>query len=144
MKTVSVDMDYLVFAYQDDRQDNAYYLDTEFGDVRMVNRNLHDLKDLTDEIELEHERFLYVPKTDKDQTIEDLKAFRETISNDQLKELLQLSFDTRSQSATFKSIISKDSQELERLNQFLNQQARERVTSWLAANGIEPEQTEPI
>ncbi len=54
-------MKYLLFAYQDDAAENIYYLDTEYGDIRLVNQGLTDLKDLTDELETSASRFLYIP-----------------------------------------------------------------------------------
>jgi len=139
MKKISVDMDYLVFAYQDDSPDNAYYLDTEFGDIRLVNRNLSDLKDLTDEIELSQGRFLYVPKPPKEILLSDLRTFWETITDKHLKDLLALSFETGSVASTFKNILSKNPEEQERLNRYFDEKNRARVYLWLQANALDPE-----
>ena len=65
MKSITIDLEYLVFAYRDEETQNIYYLDTEYGEIRLVNRGLSDLKDLTDEIEISHDKFLYIPKTDE-------------------------------------------------------------------------------
>ena len=54
---VPIDMDRLLFAWRDDFTDNIYYLDIETGDVNLVNRGLLDLKDLTNEIEINRERY---------------------------------------------------------------------------------------
>ncbi|MBI2810437.1 MAG: hypothetical protein HYX67_06375, partial [Candidatus Melainabacteria bacterium] len=63
--SLNLELSELVFAWQDDTQDNAYYLDIESGIVKLVNRNLLDLRDLTDEIEQDRHKFLYMPKPDK-------------------------------------------------------------------------------
>jgi hypothetical protein len=139
MKNISVDMDYLIFAYQDDSPDNAYYLDTEFGDIRLVNRNLSDLKDLTDEIELSQGRFLYVPKPPKEILLSDLRTFWQSITDKHLKDLLALSFETESVASTFKSILSKNPEERKRLDHYLNEKNRARVCLWLQANALDPE-----
>src|SRR5271170_6656539 len=107
MRTLPIDMDYLVFAYQDDSPDNAYYLDTEFGDIRLVNRNLSDLKDLTDEIELAQGRFLYIPKPPREELLEELREFWNKLGDLQLKNLLYLAFESSSVSTTFKNILGK-------------------------------------
>ncbi len=90
MKTIDVDFDYLLFAYQDDSPDNIYYLDTEYGDVRLVHRNLKDLRDLTDEIEISHDRFLYIPKGNKEDLLADLRSFFDQIQDAQIKKCWSL------------------------------------------------------
>ena len=43
MKSITIDLEYLVFAYRDEETQNIYYLDTEYGEIRLVNRGLSDL-----------------------------------------------------------------------------------------------------
>jgi hypothetical protein len=131
-------MDYLVFAYQDDSPDNAYYLDTEFGDIRLVNRNLSDLKDLTDEIELSQGRFLYIPKPAREELLEDLRAFWETIADPHLKNLLSLAFETPSVSITFKNILAKYPTQLKEFDEHRRKKTLATLTLWLKANALEP------
>ena len=144
MRTVPIDMDYLVFAYQDDSPDNAYYLDTEFGDIRLVNRNLADLKDLTDEIELSQGRFLYVPKPPREEVLEDLHTFVDSLDEPQLKNMLSLAFETPSVTNTFKSILSKHQACKQEFEQFLNEKTLRRLQLWLKANALEPAAREGI
>lgn len=95
MKTISLDFDYLLFAYQDDSPDNIYYLDTEYGDVRLVHRSLKDLRDLTDEIEISHDRFLYIPKGNKEDLLADLHSFFDRIEDPQIKKCCSLPLKVR-------------------------------------------------
>jgi uncharacterized protein YdaL len=138
MKNIAIDLEYLVFAYRDEEVGNIYYLDTEYGDVRFVNRALAELKDLTDEIELEHNKFLYVPKLTKEELLEDLVAFSSTIMDSKLKGLLPLAFENPHAYATYKAILAPAKDELIRLEQFLNDRAKVRILVWLKANFIEP------
>lgn len=137
MKKITVDLEYLVFAYRDEEAQNIYYLDTEYGEIRLVNRDLTDLKDLTDEIEISHDKFLYVPKMTKDELMEDLQAFSSSISDPKLKGMLPLAFEHPHVFTTFKAILAPYQSEVVHLEQFLKDQARARLLVWLKANSIE-------
>lgn len=138
MKTIDIDMEYLVFAYQDEEAQNIYYLDTEYGVIRLVNRQLADLKDLTDEIEIALEKFLYVPKRTREELVENLESFCSSIGDQKLKGLLPLAFESSNVFATLKAILAPYPDELARLNAFLKDKAQARLIIWLRANSIEP------
>jgi hypothetical protein len=144
MRTLPIDMDYLVFAYQDDSPDNAYYLDTEFGDIRLVNRNLSDLKDLTDEIELSQGRFLYIPKPPREEVLEDLQVFWDNLDDEHLKKLLTLAFETPSVGSTFKSILAKHPDQDKEFEDFRKERTLATLMLWLKANALEPAKRESI
>jgi Uncharacterised protein family (UPF0158) len=144
MRTIPIDMDYLVFAYQDDSPDNIYYLDTEFGDIRLVNRNLSDLKDLTDEIELSQGRFLYIPKPAREEVLEDLKVFWDNLADAHLKNLLSLAFETPSVAGTFKSILIKYPDELKEFEDFRKERTLVTLMLWLKANALAPAERQGI
>lgn len=131
-------MEYLVFAYQDEEAQNIYYLDTEYGVIRLVNRQLADLKDLTDEIEIALEKFLYVPKRTREELVENLESFSSSIGDQKLKSLLPLAFENPNVFATLKAILAPYPDELSRLNAFLKDKAQARLIIWLRANSIEP------
>ena len=57
----------VVQAWRDDSLDNLYYFDTVSGAVKLVNQTLHDLRELTDEVEKNKERYLYLPKPESKQ-----------------------------------------------------------------------------
>jgi hypothetical protein len=126
-------MEYLIFAYQDECPDNIYYLDTEYGEVRLVNQSLADLKDLTNELEIHHDKFLYIPKQSKEVLVEDLKAFIETITDPKLKSILAVGLESPQQLQAFKVILGNEKNQLEK---FLKNLAGKRVADWLAANAL--------
>jgi hypothetical protein len=136
MKAIDIDFDYLLFAYQDDCQDNIYYLDTEYGSIRLVHRQLNDLRDLTDEIEIFHEHFLYIPKATKDEVINDLRNFMHTIEDPDLNRVLSIAFDSSMVLDSFKKIIAKDLTLRQRLDTYLQEKAKERLLAWLSANAL--------
>jgi len=137
VKKIDIDLEYLVFAYRDEESENIYYLDTEYGEVRFVNRGLTALRELTDEIEIAQEKFLYVPKQTKEELVEDLQAFTSTFTNEKIKSMLLLAFENPHVYATYKAILAPYQKELTELEGFLKNQARQRLLVWLKANFIE-------
>jgi hypothetical protein len=128
----------IIFAWLDDSQDNSYYLDKIEGETRMVNRNLIELRDLTDEIERSSTRYLYVPKATKEDLLEDLNAFLETVERPDLKNVLPIAFESPHKVSAFRKILEKAPEELQRFDEFREERILHRVEKWLNANGIEP------
>ncbi|HEY9785663.1 MAG TPA: UPF0158 family protein [Candidatus Obscuribacterales bacterium] len=139
MRKLTINAQDIVFAWQDECLDNAYYLDIESGDTRLVNRNLLELGDLTDEIERDLERFLYIPKPDKNLLIDDLKEFAFTIEDSSLKNILPLAFESPDPVAAFKKILERSPRDRARLDAFIRASLLARVDRWLKANAIDAE-----
>lgn len=135
---IPIDMDQLVYSFEDECQDNLYYLDKETGEIRLVHRSLYDLRDLTDEIETDRERFLYIPKPDHAKLKEDLHDFIDTVDDDKTKNLLEMAMEGPHALSGFKKILSQTSSGEAHLKAFLEGRTRLRVRQWLAANCIEP------
>lgn len=128
----------IIFAWLDDSQDNSYYLDKIEGETRMVNRNLIELRDLTDDIERNSTRFLYVPKLSKEDLLEDLNEFLNTVEKPDLKSILPIAFESPHKVSAFRKILEKYPEELQRFDQFREKIMLNRIEKWLTANGIEP------
>ncbi|MCC6980263.1 MAG: hypothetical protein IT343_18230 [Candidatus Melainabacteria bacterium] len=128
----------IIFAWLDDSQDNSYYLDKIEGETRMVNRNLIELRDLTDDIERNSTRFLYVPKLTKEDLLADLNAFLETVERPDLKNILPIAFESPHKVSAFRKILEKAPDELQRFDEFRENKILTRIEKWLNANGIEP------
>lgn len=135
-RNVDFEMDRLIYAWRDDSPDNLYYLDLETGEIQLVNRTLEDVKDLTDEIELERNRYLYLPKPERDQLKNDLRDFMSTIEDQSLLRILEISFESPHVYSSFLKILDKDESEKERLQEFIDSRSRMRVLQWLEANCI--------
>lgn len=136
MQDIPFKLEQLIFCWQDESPDNIYYLDTISGDVRLVHKELHDLSNLTDEIERDKDRFLYLPKTDGQKNKDDLRDFFETVTDQKVKSILDIAFESPHVLSAFKKILSSSDGEVERLDQFLKGRARLRVIQWLQANCI--------
>lgn len=137
MNKLQVDLEYLLFAWQDESPDSAYYLDSETGSVLLVQRDLDELDELKDAIELQPNRYLYVPKPDPSQLPMDLSDFIFTVADRHLKDLLSVAYEGTNRLAACKSILAKQPDELKRWEAFRKDAVRERVRRWLAANDIE-------
>ena len=136
MEKLTIDMSYLIFAWQDDSPDNLYYLDVTTGDITLVNRNLLDLRELTDEIEQDRERYLYLPKPAPDELKQDLIDFMRTVQDAKIKATLEMAFESPHLLSAFKKIVSSDADELKRLEEFRTDKTRARIEKWLKANFI--------
>lgn len=135
-RDVKFDLDRLIFAWRDDCLDNIYYLDLETGEVQLVNKTLDDIKDLTDEIELERNRYLYLPKPPQDQLKSDLRDFMKTVEDSSTVRILEMAFESPHVYSSFLKILDKQKEEIARLNDFLSSRTRMRVMQWLEANCI--------
>ena len=143
-RNVDFDLSRLIFAWRDDAIDNIYYLDLETGEVQLVNRTLDDVKDLTDEIELERNRFLYLPKPERDQLKNDLRDFMETIDDKDFLRILEMAFESPHVYSSFLKILDKKEKEKDRLQEFLTSRSRMRVIQWLEANCINTDSLKTI
>jgi hypothetical protein len=139
MQKLPIDLKYLVFAWQDESPDSAYYLDSDTGSVFLVQRDLDDLDDLKDEIELYPRRFLYVPKPDRERLELDLTDFIYTVGDQQIKAMLETALEGPNKFRDCKTIMSRLPGEVERFEKWRNDAASERVRKWLAAHDLEAE-----
>lgn len=134
--SLTLELSDLIFAWQDDTQDNAYYLDIESGIVKLVNRNLLDLRDLTDEIEQDRHKFLYMPKPEKSQLILDLKEFWSTVKDDKLRNILSMAFESPHLLSSFRKILEGNAEELNRFEEYRLNKTKLRIQEWLNSHAI--------
>ena len=132
-----VDEDYLIFAWQNDSSDKDYYLDTQTGSVVLIERDLEDLDDLRDEIELNSGRFLYIPKTSQSKLEMDLSDFVCTVGDPKLQNLLIVALDSASKISNCAALLARYPDELKRWQETQLAIARDHVRKWLAAHDIE-------
>lgn len=129
-------MDALIFAWEDDSEGNAYYLDKETGNVELVQQGLIDLDDLTDEIEHNRERYLYLPKPDHGELRADLDDFVGTVFDPELVRLLPVVLESPNVLSALKTVLARNQQELQRWERFRNERVQARIEKWLAANFV--------
>ena len=130
-------MNYLLFAWQDDGPDSAYYLDTDTGSVLLVQRDLDDLDELRQEIELQPARFLYVPKASVEHLLLDLTDFIYTIADEKLKAMMTVALESGDRVGACALILGKYPAEMDRWKRFRGDAASERVRKWLNAHDLE-------
>lgn len=138
LQKLQLDFEYLIFAWEDDSHDTAYYLDSETGSVVLVQQDLEDLDEIRDEIELHPNRFLYVPKPSQDQLVLDLSDFIFTVAEKNLQDQLQTAYEGTNKFWACTDILAKHPDEKARWKEWRHTAARERARKWLNAHNIEP------
>lgn len=138
MEKLFVDIDQLVFAWQDATPENAYYLDLDTGSVILVCPELDDIDDLRDEIESEPGRFLFLPKEDPQKIELDMTDFVVAVTDEKLKQSLLEAMERRITYETMEQLLKEEPRERQRLKDWQKLNARQRVFKWLAAHAIEP------
>jgi hypothetical protein len=137
MEQLQIDFEYLVWAWQDDSPDTAYYLDSDTGSVVLVQRDLDDLDELREEIELHPNRYLYVPKPDALQPELDLSDYIFTVTQPDLRQQLEVAEQGRDKFRSCKKILQEYPEELARWEKWQQDAIRERVRKWLHAHNLQ-------
>lgn len=130
-------MNAVELAWLDESPDTSYYLDTESGCVEMVQQGLIDLRDLTDMIENDRERYLYIPKPKVNQAKQDMADFIETLEDEKLSRLLPLAMESPNAVYACRTILATVPEQLERWEKFRQGRTRIRIKQWMSANFIE-------
>lgn len=138
MDKIFVDMNYLTFCWQDDNQQAIYYLDKDTGSIILIQDDLEDVEEMRTEIELEPNRYLFVPKQELKHTELDLSDFVNTVQDDTIKGALIVALEQREKLFAARAVFKNYPDELARWDKFRSQAARSRVRRWLAINGVEP------
>jgi hypothetical protein len=138
MEELQIDFEYLVWAWQDDSPDTAYYLDSDTGSVVLVQRDLDDVDELREEIELQPNRYKYVPKPDPLQPQLDLSDFVFTVTDEHLRQKLEVAEESRDKFLSCKKILQDHPEELARWEKWRQDAVRERVRKWLHAHNLQP------
>lgn len=136
---LAIDMEQLIFAWQQDSPLSDYFLDNQTGSIVLSQRDLRDLDDLRDEIESSPGRFVYVPKLDAQRLELDLSDFIYTINDTKLRTLLEVAGEGHNKVSNWMILLRRHPEELERWREWQRQCTLERVRKWLAAHDIQPE-----
>ncbi len=126
----------LAFAWEDNSTDSNYYLDLDIGSIIMVRPDLDDVGDIREAIELEPERYLYVPKPDNNQLQLDLTDFAHTLADEKTKSIIKLAMESPNRYASLRAVLQKIPGEWERWEEWKRQSGRQRALRWLEAHEI--------
>ena len=133
---LKIDMDALAFAWEDPASDSTYYLDTDTGSIVMVRPDLEDVGELREEIELQPNRFLFIPKPKPNHVELDLSDFCFTLSDAKLKTILEMAMESPNKYAAVRSVLQKAPEEWERWEDWKKQSSRQRALRWLEAQDV--------
>lgn len=138
MKELELDMAELAFAWEDPSSDSSYYLDLDTGSIIMVRPELDDVSEIRAEIEMEPDRYLFIPKPQANQLELDLADFVFTITDAKLKSMVELAMEAPNKYASLRAVLQKAPGEWERWEDWKKQSGRQRALRWLEANQIKP------
>ncbi len=136
MIELQLDMNELAFAWEDPNSHTHYYLDSETGSIIMVQQDLDDISEIREEIELQPNRYLFIPKPKDNQLELDLSDFCFTITDAKLKSILEMAMEAPNKYAAVRSVLQKADGQWERWEDWKKQSARQRALRWLEAHGI--------
>lgn len=136
MKELQIDMAQLAYAWEDPSSDSHYYLDLDTGSIVLVRPDLEDAGELREEIELESERYVFIPKPKENQIDLDLSDFVFTIKDSKLKVLIELAMEAPNKFAAIRSILEKVPDEWQRWQDWKRESGRQRALRWLEAQSI--------
>lgn len=138
-----VDMQSLILAWEDEAEENAYYLDLDTGDVLLVRSDLLDKDELTDEIETHHDRYLYIPKAKHKDLLGDLSDFIAEVPDEHLRSILSIGLESPNPLFSIKKILTdKKADELTRWEEFRSSRISIRIRQWFEANFISTAEAE--
>jgi hypothetical protein len=138
MTELDLDFDDLAFAWEDPSSDSNYYLDLDTGSIIMVRPDLEDVGSLRREIELEPDRYVFIPKPNANQLDLDLKDFAFRITDSNLKSMVELAMESPNKFAALRSVLQKVPGEWEKWEAWRKETARQRALRWLEAHDIKP------
>lgn len=131
-----INFDDLVFAFKDEAYNNSYYLDKRMGYVLLVSANLLDCKELTNEIEINNWRYIYIPKVDPNDLKKDIDAFASQVEDPKLKEFMSFAILSPTPANAMRKVLENDPTLEHNWHQFRKNQIRNRIEKWLKANFI--------
>lgn len=136
MKELAIDIAELAFAWEDPASDSNYYLDLDTGSIIMVRPELDDVSEIRGEIEMEPERYLFIPKPKENQLELDLSDFSSALSDPQQKTMIELAMESPNRYAALRAVLQKFPGQWERWEDWKKQSGRQRALRWLEAHEI--------
>jgi hypothetical protein len=127
MQAVSIDFSELEYAFGDQRvyAEHAWYLDRTNGDLVLFNGGKPEI-----------DRFVYVPPRATRETLADMRAFAETITDRVLASSLFRALTERGALRRFKDALLEAPTEREHWLAFERERMHAYCKQWLAARGI--------
>ncbi len=136
MKKLDLDLAQLSFAFEDPVSDSLYYLDLETGSIIMVRPDLEDVSEIRGDIELEPERYVFIPKPKANQLELDLADFCFTIKDKNLKSMVEMAMEAPNKYAALRAVLQKEPSEWGRWEEWKKQSSRQRALRFLEAHEI--------
>jgi hypothetical protein len=140
-RKVRVDLEELRFAMEDATYEHQYFLETETGEVILVSEMFDDEEAQRQIAEIdaaEPGRYMQVPRADSREGYDDMQDFIDTVSDEHLRELLNVAIQGRGAFRRFKDVLARHAGEQQRWFDFQAARLDARAREWLAQEGCEP------
>ena len=107
MKELDLNFDELAYAFDDPTSGSSYYLDLETGSIILVRPDLEDVGTLRGDIEMEPDRYLFVPGPQTNQFQLDVEDFAFRLTDEKLKSMVELVLSAPNKHASLRAVLQK-------------------------------------
>jgi hypothetical protein len=139
LRTLPVDLDELVIAFEAEGGELRWYLDSSTGRVILVSKEYEPAEQnglTAAQIEADSERFVRVPAADVQHLIQDMTAFAHEVSDLKLRESLEIALSAVRPDRRFKATLTWLPEEQARWHAFRQQRCLRRVKAWLEQHRV--------
>lgn len=139
MKTPArVNLKALLTALADPSPDVVIFIDSHTGEVARLSRSapMTELARFKTQSDRDPDRFVKVPRPTAEETYSDMAAFAGSVKDKKLQDRLRLEVTGGGTLRSFVDQLLAIPTEKERWHRFRDDRVRERLQSWLRANGL--------
>ena len=139
MASVSIDLEGLVVAFDDESPAHSYYLDRETGKVFSFLEDNADAE--TEEIAWQIEAdagkcYLQIPKRTLEEELEEQDSFVESLDDGELKEKVAKVIESDHDGSQFQDLVIRHRETREKWRAHCHVRSRERADLWLKSLGL--------
>jgi len=139
MASVSIDLEGLVVAFDDESPARSYYLDRDTGKVFSFLEDHVDAEteEIAWQIEADGEkRYLPVPKLTLEEELKEQDSFVESLDKGELKERVAKVIESDHDGSKFQELVIRHRETREKWRAYFRGRSRERVKLWLKSVGL--------
>jgi hypothetical protein len=140
MKSVKVDLEALVIAFNDNSLERSYYMDRETGRIfnLLEDRNDPETEEMAWQIEADGgRRYIQVPKLSMEEAMQEQDSFVESLEEDDLKTQLTKVLESDRDGSGFDAYVERNRDAREKWRAYVKVRSRERADLWLKTLGLE-------
>ncbi len=140
MDSVKVDLEALVFAFEDSSIERSYFVDRDTGRIFKLLEDHHDTEteEMVWQIEVDGgNRIIQVPKLTMEEEMEEQDLFLSTLEEGELKDKVSKVLDSDPDGSKFPEFITRQREAREKWKISHKEQSRKRAEKWIESLGFE-------